>query len=130
MASYHNPISDQRRHIKRLIENGNQEALDKIEDLQLPCPYNRLGPLDCIYTAINNEKVELVPYFVEKRNLRSENALTRALECGNIDTAKYLREKGFLLRRGNHIYSLEVMKLVVSWGCTFDSKAVAEITSL
>ena len=127
MSSYYNPETMHRRLVKRLIEEGDLERIKTIENLTPSDPYNGYGPLDPIYSAINASKGFMVPYFVEERGLKSTIGLSRALACKDIATAKYLHEKGFCLSAGNHIYSLEVMKLVTSWGYTFGDGAAGYI---
>lgn len=111
---YHNPESDSRRYIKNLIIAHNYDKLKIIDDLTPSCPYNKYGPLDIIYTAIdNNAPLDIIKYLVEERQIDSQNGLRRALECNRIDIAKYLKEHNYPLSKdSDHIYSLDVIKLV------------------
>lgn len=115
----------QYRRIKNLIQLGDLDQLKTIANLN-PQPPGKL-PLDPIYTAIEYSKGWMVPYFVEDRGLRSNIALVNALQHHDLDIAIYLHEEGFPLSEGNHIYSLDVMKLVRSWGYTFDDDAFSDI---
>ena len=122
--------------IKRAVQEGDLATLESIEDLELKKENlkeekereNRV--CDPIYFAIDSNQLGLIPYLVEKRKLSSKCALTRALECQYIEVAKYLHGKHFPLSKANHIYSLEVMKLVTEWSYTFDENAYREIISV
>lgn len=117
MADYHNPTSEQRRRIKRLLEESNLEEIRQIDDLCLPCPYNKWGPLDPIDIAIRHRHNQLARYLVKKRELKSEFALTTALGMGNIEIAQLLHEYDFTFNTNfDYVDSIESMKLASSWG--------------
>lgn len=122
--AYENSESQLRRHIKRLIENGNINELKKITNLTPCCPYNDYGPLDVIFSCMDVHP-ELVYYFVNDRNLTSQNGLRRALECGHIEIARFLHSKGFQLTKcgeHEHVYNFPTMKLLhEEWGMVFDT---------
>lgn len=130
MVDYYNPESNLYRYLKELIEAGDFDNIKTLENLTPSCPYSKYGPLDVINTAIKYRKCFMILYFIEERGLKSDLALLKSLECNQIDTAIYLYGKGFKLLSRNHIYSLEVMKLVVSWGYGFDDYAFKYITQM
>ena len=129
---YHNPESDLRRYIKNLIIAHNYDKLKIIDNLIPSCPYNKYGPLDIIYTAIdNNAPLDIIKYLVEERQIDSQNGLRRALECNRIDIAKYLKEHNYPLSKdSDHIYSVDVIKLVDEWGYKFSENSIGNIISV
>lgn len=128
MTDYYNSESAHRRYVKGLIMNGDLTMIKNINNLTPSCPYNGYGPLDPIYTSIEHHSSFMVPYFVEERHLTSMYGLKKALECNDFKTAIYLHDHKFPLSHDtNYVYSLDCMKLVVSWGYMFDDTAVVDI---
>lgn len=68
MINYNNPESNLRRHIKYCIECGYLQKIMVLTNLTPSCPYNNFGPLDAIYTAVDNNQLDIVQYLVEIRN--------------------------------------------------------------
>jgi len=127
IVDYRNSESNLRRYIKHCIEKGNLKDIRKINNLTPRCPYNGLDP---IYTAVDNNKLDIIKYLVEERKLKSKSALAGALDCGYIDIAEYLYNNNFPLLNDDYVFSIEVMKLVNSWSNKFSKNAIDKIINM
>lgn len=81
---------------------------------------------DPVYSAVGRKAHKVIRFLVEVIKVESRAGLQRAL-AEDLKMAIYLREKGYPLTNGNHVYSLDAMKLVWEWGYRFDRDAVKEI---
>lgn len=62
--------------------------------------------------------------------MKSETALSWALDCNYIDITKYLYNNNFQVLDHDYVSSLEVMQLVHSWGHKFSENAIDIIINL
>jgi len=111
--------------ITEFIAEGNLSEIRKIDNLQ---PVTICGPFDVLCCAVENYKGDLsiIKYLVEEKNIQSNRALNRALECAHcnksfINLAIYLKNCGmFLVCKKLPLSCLATMKLVTSWGLKYD----------
>lgn len=100
-----------------LIREGRLDEVGKIDEIKIEPFLFGHGEFDPLIHSIVCDQLEMVKHMVEVRGMRGDKALTVALKTNNIVVAEYLKKNGFSFDNTiNYVSSLEVMKLVVSWG--------------
>jgi hypothetical protein len=113
-----------RRDIIKVLDTDNVFEFKNIEK-----HLNILS--DPLYTAIDHNAINIAIYMVETLKLPSKLGLMRALQCENIEFAKYLKEKGYELSCKDHVYNIETMKLLHEWNMDkYSENAIRDILHL